>query len=303
MNYYETYGKKSWRIIYPGLVFIGVELLISFVGSFFIGIKLMLDKGEAVMEDMGVFIETWLEYFNRYTITISAVAALAVIPLMLLFMRMDRKRDIALGTYRVYAKPTALNCVVIFCLGIAAAATANNLLEISGLNSFFAEESEALGEALYQDQLLIEIIGIGILGPIAEELTFRGVTHKRCRDYLRPGSAMFLSALLFAVFHGNMIQLVYAFMLGLLLAFVYNKYESVIASIMLHVGANLFSVIVSETSVFDFMEENNTAYIAYVAVAAVLTIVFMYFVYMDKDAVVLTPSASDMTEGSQTQDL
>ncbi len=72
---------------------------------------------------------------------------------------------------------------------------------------------------------------------------------------------------------------------------------------MLHVGANIFSVVVSETSVLDFTEESNTAFIIYIAIAAVLTLVFMYFVYMDKDAKVLTPSAADMMEGSQTQDL
>lgn len=81
------------------------------------------------------------------------------------------------------------------------------------------------------------------LGPIAEELIFRGLAlrcaylafeHKK-RAY---GMAIIIQALLFGIYHGNIIQAVYAFIFGLLLGYLAVKTQSLIPSTLLHIIIN-----------------------------------------------------------------
>lgn len=76
-----------------------------------------------------------------------------------------------------------------------------------------------------------------ILGPVAEELLFRGVVLRTLATFGKK-LAIFVSALLFGLFHGNLLQTPYAFVLGLVLGYAALEYR-LIWAMMLHVGSNL----------------------------------------------------------------
>lgn len=63
-----------------------------------------------------------------------------------------------------------------------------------------------------------------LFAPVAEELLFRGYVLRSLRPYGKRFSIL-LSALLFAVFHGNILQLPYAFFMGLILGYVAAEYS------------------------------------------------------------------------------
>lgn len=63
-----------------------------------------------------------------------------------------------------------------------------------------------------------------IVGPVGEELLFRGYVLRSLRPYGKR-FAITLSALLFALFHGNLLQLPYAFVMGLLMGYVAAEYS------------------------------------------------------------------------------
>ena len=77
----------------------------------------------------------------------------------------------------------------------------------------------------------------GILAPIAEEILFRGVIQRTLMPFGKK-FAIFVSALTFGLFHGNLIQAPYAFAVGLVLGYVAAEY-SVIWSMVLHMINNL----------------------------------------------------------------
>lgn len=82
------------------------------------------------------------------------------------------------------------------------------------------------------------ILFISLLGPIVEELVYRGaITRELLRRY-RPGVAIVLSAFLFGLAHFNPVQTVFAFMLGLLLGWMYWRTRSVVPCIVFHVLNN-----------------------------------------------------------------
>lgn len=100
---------------------------------------------------------------------------------------------------------------------------------------------------------LMEVAGVGevtltgilygvILGPIAEEITFRGMTLYFAEKFTkRFWLANTLQALLFGIFHGNLIQGAYAFLLGLIMGWIYKRFKSLYASILFHVFFNFLA--------------------------------------------------------------
>ena len=76
-----------------------------------------------------------------------------------------------------------------------------------------------------------------ILAPISEELLFRGYILRTLQPYGKK-FAVFGSAFLFGLFHGNLLQTPYAFLMGLLLGWVAVEYSAVWA-IVLHMFNNL----------------------------------------------------------------
>jgi len=78
---------------------------------------------------------------------------------------------------------------------------------------------------------------VGILIPVAEEIVFRGAVLRallRLFDGHRHWIAIIVSALIFGVVHGNLSQGVHAFIIGLLLGWMYYRTNSIVPGIVLH---------------------------------------------------------------------
>ncbi len=85
----------------------------------------------------------------------------------------------------------------------------------------------------------VGLVLYGIISPFAEEAVFRGMIYnrmKRCFSYL---IAIVVSSLLFGCYHGNLVQAVYGTILGILIAYSYEKYESFAAPVLFHAVANV----------------------------------------------------------------
>lgn len=76
-----------------------------------------------------------------------------------------------------------------------------------------------------------------ILAPVSEEILFRGYVLRSLRPYGKR-FAIFGSALLFGLFHGNLLQAPYAFLAGLVLGYAAAEY-SILWSVLLHMFNNL----------------------------------------------------------------
>lgn len=97
------------------------------------------------------------------------------------------------------------------------------------------------------DKITVTAVLYGvILGPIAEELTFRGLTlHFTQKCTKRFWIANTLQALAFGVFHMNLIQGAYAFLLGLVMGFLYQRYQSLYVTIIFHIFFNFLGFTMS----------------------------------------------------------
>lgn len=92
--------------------------------------------------------------------------------------------------------------------------------------------------------MIINIVIIVIVAPIIEELLFRKVLLDRIRAY-GEGTAVLFSGLTFALFHGNFFQVVYAFLLGVIFAYIYIKSNQIKYCIGFHMAINFMGSVVS----------------------------------------------------------
>lgn len=85
---------------------------------------------------------------------------------------------------------------------------------------------------------------IAILGPISEEIIFRGMAMKGF-NFASRNFAIFFSSFTFAMFHGNIMQGIIAFLLGIFLVYLDMKAGSIIPSVILHITNNSIGCIMS----------------------------------------------------------
>lgn len=78
---------------------------------------------------------------------------------------------------------------------------------------------------------------MGVGAPIAEELLFRGLVLRKLQPYGKR-FAIVMSALVFGLFHGNLVQIPYAFLVGLVLGYVALEYN-ILWAMVLHMINNL----------------------------------------------------------------
>ena len=90
----------------------------------------------------------------------------------------------------------------------------------------------------------LNLLLISIIGPIFEEIIFRKLLIDRTIKYGAKVSIL-LSALLFGLFHGNLNQFFYAFLLGGFFAYIYIKTGKIKYTMILHIIVNLMGSVVS----------------------------------------------------------
>ena len=240
MDHYSL-PRRIWRILYPVLIFVGIQLVIGvaveFGMAFAVVIREILRGGlgldmSAVLEDvMGFVLEN-----STLIVLVCNIASLAVFLPMWLTMRKRSER---------YKNRNPVDLGIAF-IGFFAGFNIVQLL-VFGLTDItrFFPAYEEVAEMLTGGSVLMQIITVGLAAPVTEELVFRGILMNRMK-WLPVWASVLIQALLFSIVHFNLFQSLYAFLAGILLGLAYIKYRSVILVILGHVAFNLINIVLSE---------------------------------------------------------
>ncbi len=116
---------------------------------------------------------------------------------------------------------------------------------VSAAFPWMMKSYETVNEMLQMDTLppALMILIVCIVGPLAEEMLFRGMIYGKLRRGFSIWPSAILSGLIFGVFHGNWIQGIYATLVGIILALVYEKTQTIWGSCLLHVLFNSSSYV------------------------------------------------------------
>lgn len=112
------------------------------------------------------------------------------------------------------------------------------ILKLIPLPEKIIVEYNKLYSLLGNSPRILEIIGTVIAAPIIEEVVFRGLVYTRLRRAMSAPIAAGLCAAIFALAHGHIIATMYAFIIGLILCFLMERFRSLWAPILLHIGFN-----------------------------------------------------------------
>lgn len=197
------------------------------------------------------------EWHSMYLNAIGmAVAALAVICTI-------KSTEVDL---KIKYKPV-LQLLTVVVMAYSASALFNILLGMIPWDALFAKHVAPQESTFFGIPWWARILCYEIVAPISEELVFRQVIYKRLRGISSVWVAIIISALLFGLYHGNLVQGIYAFIMGCLLALVYEWTGSFAAPVLFHMIANHLSDITYE---FEIISE-----VVYSPVGAGISIVLL----------------------------
>lgn len=268
MEEYST-GRKVWGVIYPVLLYTMIQVVVDFLVAVVMGVWYLLENGHW---ENGEFQQSFYKYLSEQSILMLFVATLVSIPVFYFLYRRDSKQK--LFTYGL-ARVKKLSYLWIIPASIAAYFLFTQLLDVTivylpeaSLKSF--AEADRL---LTSGNLILQTLTVVVMAPVVEELLFRGLVFRRLSVLLGTAGGIFGSALIFAVFHGNLIQGIYAFLVGILLAWTYYHYRAIYAPILMHMCMNGVSQVLRFIDVETFIYSSSVVFFVVVAVEMILFLI------------------------------
>lgn len=207
--------KKYLKLsIYPILLIIVQFLIISIFSLIFSTTTTLEVNTLEYNQQLSVFL-------NKYKLLITLITVGILLPPVL--KKIDKPKD------------NPKNILSLLMIGISFSLSYNLLLlslnKLFNFTNLFDEGSA---------NILVILISTGIIGPILEELIFRGIVYSNLKKYTTITKATIISGLIFGLFHGNIIQFIYAFLFNIILTKAYDKDNNILTPIIIHVSANSF---------------------------------------------------------------
>lgn len=209
-----------------------IYILLSYTASILINTVLVLALGEGARD---VFDSSW------YALVLNTVAmyviALPVFYLIVKGMRSavrSKEKMKFSELFKIFLVAEAFMTVGSFI------GTYLNLF----IGAFIGDApSNSTSELILASDMWLVILVAVVIGPIVEELIFRKLLMDKLGMY-GDRLAIFVSAISFGIFHGNLYQFFYAAMLGFVLAYLYSKTANVWYPIALHMIINFFGSVI-----------------------------------------------------------
>ncbi len=221
-----------------------------------------------------------LELYNSIIIYVLILAQiLEFIVFGVWYIQQNRGREVRPFTQVVHVK--TIGCIIF--LGIGLQLLTNLFLQalyllFPNLLDAYMKLVEAAGiEQMNMGSLLATVI----LAPVVEEIIFRGITM-RIAQKAGAGfiAANLIQAVAFGIYHLNLIQGVYAALLGLVLGYAAYRYGSIYPSILLHFVYNFSATLLHVTGTC--LPDTMAVRILILAVTVVTMLLGIWFFRTDK---------------------
>lgn len=240
--------KKIGSILFcllPFLLAFGLQLIVSIIAVVVKSFSLLAEHPE-LLSDIELYLSTLMDsIMGDFSIWISAIyAVIAALALGFWYWKKFAPKKVP------KRKPGEIINLKMF-VGLLALMVGLQYLStyIVGLvylinpNWYYTYETlmESVG---FTDISVILAIYSVIIAPISEELIFRGVTLHYAKKTMPFWVANIFQALLFGVFHANVVQGTYAFVVGLFCGYVCYQGGSIYLSILFHMLFNIWGTFV-----------------------------------------------------------
>ena len=146
-----------------------------------------------------------------------------------------------LGLKKITLRKTLLAVLA----GVGMTALINGVLSVIPFPEWLMQSYSTASAPITGMNLIGQLIGIVLAPAVAEELLFRGIVLGKLKKVMPAWAAVLLSALLFGLVHGNLLWICYTFVMGVLVALIDLKYESILPGMIMHFIFNLSGVLIA----------------------------------------------------------
>lgn len=210
---------------------VGIELQIQIIQMQWRGKEIPIDALERMLSNYG---------FNLILISMINLILIAGMGSWYYFIR--KRWDVSPVDYRKILSPKTVGCLA--ALAFFAQFVCSIVMAVIAF---------VFPDVFKDYQKLMEGVDINVLpawatlfivavwAPLAEEIVFRAMIFRTLRRGFALWPAAVLSGIAFGVYHMNLIQGVYASLLGILLAYIYEKTNSLLGVYLFHLSFNLMN--------------------------------------------------------------
>ena len=121
------------------------------------------------------------------------------------------------------------------------------LMSLTGIGETDAAFQE-IDSSIMAAPLPLKLFAAGVTAPVVEELLFRGLLYTRASRGFGPYPALFISALAFGIFHGNLTQGTAAAVLGLILGYTYMRTGALLVPVLMHAVSNTAAILLTDVA-------------------------------------------------------
>lgn len=240
---------KIWYIVSPFLVFM--------IAKTFFELLLSMLVSAIPVRDFSVWLVT---HSYQMSAVINAVASIIAVRFVLneflIEVAVLGEVDIDLSSFKQYTRfirkgfwgykdvstdstPNKIKkLILVAMLAISTTFTFNIFVRLISVESAKYDNIEQIQ---YSVPIWLGLILYGVVSPMVEEMVFRGVIYNRVKKFYPVWKSVLVSAVLFGVFHGNILQFIYGVIMGILIALCYEWIGCFGAPVLYHAAANIFA--------------------------------------------------------------
>lgn len=232
---------KKLKSIGFALLYLVIPILLQLIVGFEIQIQIILMQWRGKEISFNA-LEQMLSNYGFNLILISMINLILIAGMGSWYYFIRKRRDVSPVDYRKILSPKTVGCLAAlaffaqFVCSIVMAVIAFVFPEVF-------KDYEKLMEGVDINVLpaWATLFIVAVWAPLAEEIVFRAMIFRTLRKGFALWPAAVLSGIAFGVYHMNLIQGVYASLLGILLAYIYEKTNSLLGVYLFHLSFNLMN--------------------------------------------------------------
>lgn len=265
---------NRFKALAESILFVIIAVLIQIMVTFLAGMYFSLKS-----ERLGTYIinqEDLIIFMQRNNLIIILIGW--IITLLFLYVVLTFSKQNVLRVIKLNKKISLLHIIICIICGMGMNLAINGLLSITNISNMFPKYNDIIS-SIVEHKFYLTFICAGIFIPIGEEILYRGIVLNKLRNGFSIFTAIIIQAILFGISHMNVVQGVYAFVLGIVFGYVVIWTGSLYSSIILHIIINSLSVIIAN------MGELNIGYnnmITFTSIGLLLSIIGLRILYMDR---------------------
>lgn len=233
--------KRFGRIMFcflPALLAFGVQQLVSIpiTGLAFLA-ALYQDTVESIEDVILIFYDYLTS--GTFAVWVSAIYGVAALAVFAFWYYKKFRSCETRSVIKNFNIPIILG-IILAVIGLQY--TTNYVVAVTAsIHPAWLDQYNTLIETVgFEDISIVLALYSVLIAPICEELIFRGVTLQYGRKAMPFWAANIFQALLFGIYHMNVIQGVYAFFIGIFLGYICEKGGSIYPAMLFHALFNMW---------------------------------------------------------------